>query len=524
MLALHLLDILVKNCGYPFHLQIATKEFLNELVRRFPERPPPRPSRIQLKILEMIHQWHSTICETSRYKDDLGFIRDMHRLLSYKGYKFPEVQEDSAAVLNPSDSLKSAEELEEEDRSANAAKLQELIRRGTTHDLQEANRLMKLMAGYDQSRKTDYRAKAAQDLEKVRRKATLLGEMLAGVKAGDKVGNGDIYEEMAAQIRTAQPKIQKMCQEESDDQEAVNKMLALNDLINTLDEQYHALRDGDYARAEEIKARVPKDITSAPRDIGGSQSLIDMEFGLGGASEGAPESTGSPDTSAGAPAGAPTAQASENHSDDLLGLSFTDDASQNNPFGMGGSISLGGGAAANSNALGNLTSSSGTVSPQPAQQASQPRGPNYSALEGLSNLSLGSSTSPRATSPSAPAGTNAFDNLGSLFGSSSGTTPQSRSPAPPMAAPATSSGAMQMGDFMSGFGSAPSGKYWPSSALVLTKRQPQKLRFSSRHGSWPRSMLCAPKAPDICWWPSFRMPAHRMLYPTSGFRWRSRER
>ena len=34
-----LLDNCVKNCGYPFHLQIATKEFLNELVRKFPERP-----------------------------------------------------------------------------------------------------------------------------------------------------------------------------------------------------------------------------------------------------------------------------------------------------------------------------------------------------------------------------------------------------------------------------------------------------------------------------------------------------
>ncbi|CAJ0763370.1 18839_t:CDS:2, partial [Entrophospora sp. SA101] len=39
-LALTLLDICVKNCGYPFHLQIATKEFLNELVRKFPEKSP----------------------------------------------------------------------------------------------------------------------------------------------------------------------------------------------------------------------------------------------------------------------------------------------------------------------------------------------------------------------------------------------------------------------------------------------------------------------------------------------------
>lgn len=103
MLALNLLDICVKNCGYPFHLQISTKEFLNELVRRFPERPPIRPTRVQLKILELIEEWRGTICETSRYREDLGFIRDMHRLLSYKGYTFPEVRREDAAVLNPSD-------------------------------------------------------------------------------------------------------------------------------------------------------------------------------------------------------------------------------------------------------------------------------------------------------------------------------------------------------------------------------------------------------------------------------------
>lgn len=98
-----LLDICVKNCGYPFHLQISTKEFLNELVRRFPERPPIRSSRVQLRILEAIEEWRQTICQTSRYKDDLGYIRDMHRLLLYKGYMFPEVKMEDAAVLNPTD-------------------------------------------------------------------------------------------------------------------------------------------------------------------------------------------------------------------------------------------------------------------------------------------------------------------------------------------------------------------------------------------------------------------------------------
>lgn len=62
-----------------------------------------RPSRVQHRILESIEEWRQTICQTSRYKEDLGFIRDMHRLLLYKGYVFPEVRREDAAVLNPSD-------------------------------------------------------------------------------------------------------------------------------------------------------------------------------------------------------------------------------------------------------------------------------------------------------------------------------------------------------------------------------------------------------------------------------------
>ena len=85
VLALTLLQTLVQSCGYPFHLQISTKEFLNELVRRFPERPPPFPGPVMSRILDIIHTWREGICRESRFKEDFGNIRDMHRLLSFKG-------------------------------------------------------------------------------------------------------------------------------------------------------------------------------------------------------------------------------------------------------------------------------------------------------------------------------------------------------------------------------------------------------------------------------------------------------
>ena len=96
-LALALLETLVQTCGYPFHLQIATKEFLNELVRRFPERPPPFPGPVMQKLLDLVHAWKEGICVESRWRDDFGNIRDMHRLLSFKGYRFRDAPRQGGA-------------------------------------------------------------------------------------------------------------------------------------------------------------------------------------------------------------------------------------------------------------------------------------------------------------------------------------------------------------------------------------------------------------------------------------------
>ncbi|KAK9235527.1 VHS domain-containing protein [Lipomyces kononenkoae] len=280
ILALALLDICVKNCGYPFHLQISRKEFLNELVRKFPERPPIRYTRSQQLVLEAIEEWKETICRTSRYKDDLGYIRDMHRLLSYKGYTFPEINREDAAVLNPSDNIKSAEELEEEERIAQSAKLQELIRRGTPSDLLEANQLMKVMAGYDTEHRTDYRAKVAEDLARLQRKAKLLDEMLDGVKNGDAIGRQDAFEELYNAVKNAQPKIQKIIKDESEDEEAVRKLLGLNDYINTVINRYDTVkatkRSGSNTPISQV-SRNSSPVLAAPRPTAAeTDNLIDF--------------------------------------------------------------------------------------------------------------------------------------------------------------------------------------------------------------------------------------------------------
>ncbi|KAI9779626.1 MAG: hypothetical protein M1839_007291 [Geoglossum umbratile] len=378
ILALALLDICVKNCGYPFHLQISTKEFLNELVRRFPERPPPRSTRVQHKILEAIEEWRQTICQTSRHKEDLGFIRDMHRLLSYKGYMFPEVRREDAAVLNPSDNLKSAEEMEEEERAAQSAKLQELIRRGGPEDLQEANRLMKVMAGYDTKNKTDYRAKAAEEVGKIQQKARILEEMLESFQKGDKITEGDVFEELANALQSAQPKIQKMCEEESDDSEAVAKLFEINDSIHRTIERYKLVKKGDLDGASRIPKGTLGSTTGVTKGDDNGLSLIDL-----GSDEPSSNGAGNP----------PAANGGPTLEDDLLGLSF-----QDANYGQSGGIALGFGANTNlpgppllSSTLQHSSAKPPTPSISPTPQASvrppqpQPAKPDYVAFPSLSS-------------------------------------------------------------------------------------------------------------------------------------------
>ncbi|CDW96880.1 hypothetical protein [Sporisorium scitamineum] len=260
MLGLALLDILVKNCGYPLHLQIATKEFLNEMVKRFPERPPVFPSPVQSKILELIHEWKLTLCVTSKHREDLVHIRDMHRLLTYKGYRFPNVDSRAASVMNSDNNLKSPEELEEEDRAAQGAKLQELIRRGTPKDLAQAQELMKIMSGAEPENRPDYTKQTRRELDKVQSRAILLNDMLNNAKEGEKFAQGDAYDQIASHLRSVQPRIQKWIGdvEESTGGDAaagadnMDRLLLVNDLINQVVERYKQFTKGNYSAQAHI--------------------------------------------------------------------------------------------------------------------------------------------------------------------------------------------------------------------------------------------------------------------------------
>lgn len=216
--------------------------------------------------------------------------------------------------------------MEEEEREAQSAKLQELIRRGTPTDLQEANRLMKVMAGFDNRSKTDYHAKAAEEVSKIQAKARLLEERLEAFREGDTMRDGDVFSELASALQSAQPKIQKMCEEESDDHEAVAKLFDINDSIHRTVERYRLMRKGDMEGARKVATEGPKPSQTATVGNAGELSLIDFDAD-------AAESNGN--------GAGPSNSQTGGVENDLLGLDIGGDS---NNYGQGGSIALGFGA------------------------------------------------------------------------------------------------------------------------------------------------------------------------------------
>lgn len=118
-----------------------------------------------------------------------------------------------------------------------------------------------------------------------------------------------------------------MCEEESDDSEAVAKLLEINDSIHRTVERYKLIKKGDVDAA----SRIPKGTLGTSTGVGKTAdnelSLIDFS--------GDPE----PIQSAGISTDNDSGQTTESLEDDLLGLSF-----QDKNYGQGGGIALGFGA------------------------------------------------------------------------------------------------------------------------------------------------------------------------------------
>lgn len=129
---------------------------------------------------------------------------------------------------------------------------------------------------------------------------------------------------------SAHPKIQKMCEEESEDHEAVAKLLEINDSIHRTIERYKLVKKGDLEAANRIpRGTLGTSGAGVKKGPDNELSLIDL---------GGPEEESNPLEAGGSSsAPAPPVGAGNSLENDLLGLSIGESES----YGQAGGISLG---------------------------------------------------------------------------------------------------------------------------------------------------------------------------------------
>jgi ADP-ribosylation factor-binding protein GGA len=151
-----------------------------------------------------------------------------------------------------------------------------------------------------------------------------------------------------------------MCEEESDDSEAVAKLLEINDSIHRTIERYKLMKNGDLEAAQRIPQGTLGTSTGVTKNANNELSLID--FGAD------PE-----------PTPTPTQSKSQSIEDDLLGLSMQDSG-----YSQGGGIALGYGANMNIPGPALLSSTLQQSSARaPTPQQAGPSKPNYDAFAAL---------------------------------------------------------------------------------------------------------------------------------------------
>lgn len=176
----------------------------------------------------------------------------MCQLLEYKGYPLPKFIQDSCVIV-ADNSLKSVEELEAQDYEADAAKLQEYIRRGTPADLRRANDLMKKMSGFFPDREKKYVKEQEQMFQHIQDDVFMLIEVLDSIKPGDLPPSSNLRAKtLFSNCLLNQKKLREIISNESDD-ESLDQLLFLNDILTDAVDKYNRMEAGIYEEAPSPK-------------------------------------------------------------------------------------------------------------------------------------------------------------------------------------------------------------------------------------------------------------------------------
>ncbi|XP_055603080.1 target of Myb1 membrane trafficking protein isoform X2 [Uranotaenia lowii] len=267
MYTLTVLETCVKNCGKPFHVLVANKEFIQELVKLIGPKNDPPPI-VQEKVLSLIQIW----ADAFRSQSDLNGVVLVYQELKNKGIEFPATDLDSLApIYTPQRSVP--------DGAATESSI-------SPHHASQTPGSPAMPPPSSMSQ--DQIAKLQSELDIVTMNMTVLGDMLTELQPGQESPSDYLLlTDLVSTCREMQNRIVELIGKVSHD-ELTAELLRLNDELNNLflrHARFEKNRDPNSAASNTPSAilgaamGVPPGGTEKPGPGAGDkkESLIDLD-------------------------------------------------------------------------------------------------------------------------------------------------------------------------------------------------------------------------------------------------------
>ncbi|XP_020585676.1 TOM1-like protein 2 [Phalaenopsis equestris] len=225
LLALTLLETVIKNCGDIVHLQVAEKDILHEMVKIVKKKNPD--FHVKEKILVLIDTWQEAFGGSrARYPQYYVAYQELLRL----GAVFPQRSERPAPVLTPPQTQPLAN-YPPNLRNSNYGE-----------DLPEA------------SAPHDFPTLSATEIQNARGIMDVLAEMLNALDPGNREGlRQEVIVDLAEQCRSYKQRVMQLVNSTSDE-ELLSLGLTLNDDLQRVLAKHDAIAAGIAVRVEKPKS------------------------------------------------------------------------------------------------------------------------------------------------------------------------------------------------------------------------------------------------------------------------------
>ncbi|XP_053672133.1 TOM1-like protein 2 [Anopheles nili] len=266
MYTLTVLETCVKNCGKAFHVLVANKEFIQELVKLIGPKNEPPPI-VQEKVLSLIQIW----ADAFRTQPDLNGVVQVYQELKNKGIEFPATDLDAIApIYTPQRSVPDG---------APAVENVSTLPVSPHHHASQTPGSPAMPPPSSMSQ--DQIAKLQSELDIVAMNMSILGEMLTELKPGkEDAADYKLLSDLTSTCREMQSRIVELIGKVQHD-ELTAELLRLNDELNNLflrHARYEKNRDPKNASSATPSAILGAALGAVPSATGEKRdsSLIDL--------------------------------------------------------------------------------------------------------------------------------------------------------------------------------------------------------------------------------------------------------